>query len=56
MLTAAYLINMMPSEVLGWKTPFKMLIGENNYIAPPKVFGCVCFVKDNRPGMEKLDP
>jgi hypothetical protein len=23
---------------------------------PPKVFGCVCFVRDHRPSVEKLDP
>ncbi|KAJ9550922.1 hypothetical protein OSB04_014967 [Centaurea solstitialis] len=55
-LTAAYLINRMPSKLLEWKTPIMMLKGENEYILPLKVFGCVCFVKDNRPTVGKLDP
>lgn len=55
-LTAAYLINRMPSKVLEWKTPIEMLKGENKFILPLKVFGCVCFVKDNRPALGKLDP
>ena len=55
-LTAAQLINRMPSRVLEWQTPCVMLKGDNGGILPPKVFGCVCFVKDNRPTVGKLDP
>ena len=46
----------MPSKVLEWKTPIEMLKGENKFILPLKVFGCVCFVKDNRQMVGKLDP
>jgi hypothetical protein len=53
-LTAAQLINMMPSRVLEWKSPYEMLKGDNGGILPLKVFGCVCFVKDNRPSVGKL--
>ena len=55
-LTAAQLINRMPSRVLDWKSPCEMLKGDNGGILPLKVFGCVCFVKDNRPSVGKLDP
>ncbi|KAJ4737614.1 Transposon Ty1-H Gag-Pol polyprotein [Rhynchospora pubera] len=55
-LTAAALINRMPSRVLEWKSPCEMLKGDNAGILPLKVFGCVCFVKDNRPSVGKLDP
>jgi hypothetical protein len=46
----------MPSRVLEWQTSFEMLKGDNGEILPLKVFGCVCFVKDNRPIVRKLDP
>src|SRR5664279_4205956 len=55
-LTAAQLINRMPSRVLDWQTPCVMLKGDNEGILTPRVFGCVCFVKDNRPNVGKLDP
>jgi hypothetical protein len=55
-MTAAYLINRMPSRVLGYKAPIECLTGEISYVVPPKVFGCVCFVKDYRPSVSKLDP
>jgi hypothetical protein len=55
-MTAAYLINRMPSRVLGYKSPIECLTGETTYVVPPKVFGCVCFVKDYRPSVGKLDP
>ena len=55
-LTAAQLINRMPSRILEWKSPCEMLKGDNGGVLPLKVFGCVCFVRDNRPTVEKLDP
>lgn len=55
-MTAVYLINRTPSRLLGWKTPYEMLRGVNEFIVPPKVFGCTCFVRDHRPSVGKLDP
>jgi hypothetical protein len=55
-LTAAQLINRMHSRVLEWKSPCEMLKGDNGGILPLKVFGYVCFVKDNRLSEGKLDP
>ena len=55
-MTAAYLMNRMPSRVLNNKTPIECLTGETTYVVPPKVFGCVCFVRDHRPSVGKLDP
>jgi len=46
----------MPSRVLGMKTPCEMIFGKNEFIIPPKVFGCTCFVRDHRPTVRKLDP
>lgn len=54
--TAAYLINRMPSRVLGYKTPIESLHGSNSFIVPPKVFGCTCFVHEYRSSAGKLDP
>jgi len=54
-LTAIHLINRMPSRVLGMKSPCEMLFGKNEFLVPPKVFGCTCFVRDHRPGVGKLD-
>jgi hypothetical protein len=55
-MTAAYLINRMPSRVLAYKTPIECLTGETTYVVSAKVFGCFCFVKDYRPSVGKLDP
>ena len=51
-LTAAYLINCMPSKVLNYDTPIQKLLKHfpncpliNSL--PPKVFGCVVFVHKN---------
>jgi hypothetical protein len=55
-LTATMLINRRPSRVLEWKSSFEMLKGENCDILPLKIFGCVCFVQDYRPNVDKLDP
>lgn len=55
-MTATYLINRMPSRVIGMKSPCEMLLGENIFLVPPKLFGCTCFVRDHRPSVGKLDP
>jgi streptogramin lyase len=55
-MTAAYLINRMPSRILGMKSPAELLLGSREFKVPPRVFGCVCFVRDHRPSVGKLDP
>jgi len=55
-MTATYLINQMPSRILGMKSPVELLLGRHDFKVPPKVFGCVCFVKDHQPTVSKLDP
>jgi transposase InsO family protein len=54
--TATYLINRMPLRVLDFKTPAECLLKTNDFLVPPKVFGCVCFVHDYRNSVGKLDP
>ena len=38
------------------KSPAEMLLGQREFKLPLRMFGCVCFVKDHRPSMGKLDP
>ena len=54
---ACFFINMMPSSILNWATPYRQLF-PNKLLFPidPKVFGCKCFVRDVRPQVSKLDP
>jgi IS30 family transposase len=46
-MTVAYLINSIPSKILGMKTPCEILLGSNIFVVPPRVFGCTCFVRDH---------
>jgi len=55
-MTTVYLINRMPSRILGMKSPDELMLGRREFKVPPKVFGCVCFVRDHRPSVGKLDP
>jgi hypothetical protein len=55
-MTATCLINRMPSRILSMKSPCELLMGENKFLVPLKLFGCVCFVRDHRPSVGKLDP
>ena len=54
-LTAGFLINRMPSSSLNHKVPFSILFPDNPlFHTSPRVFGCVCFVHDMSPGLDKL--
>src|SRR6185437_5076542 len=55
-MIAVYLINRMPSRILGMKSLAELMLGCREFKVPPKVFGCVCFVGDHRPSVGKLDP
>jgi hypothetical protein len=37
-------------------TATEVLLGQREFKLPPRVFGCVCFVRDYRPSIGKLDP
>jgi IS30 family transposase len=54
-MTVTYLINRMSSRILRMKTPCEILLGSNNFVVPPRVFGCTCFVRDHRTTVGKLD-
>jgi len=54
-LTACYLINHMPSSVLGNEIPYSLLFPKDPlYAIPLRVFGSTCFVHDLSPGRDKL--
>ncbi|KAJ9552767.1 hypothetical protein OSB04_016812 [Centaurea solstitialis] len=56
-LTAAYLINRMPTPVLHNKSPFSVLFPKGTpFPLTPRIFGCVAYVHDHRPQLTKLDP
>lgn len=55
-LTATYLINRTPLRVTGMKSPCELILKDNTFVVPPKLFGCTCFVRDHRPSVSKLDP
>ena len=54
---ACFLINLMPSSVLNWDTPYHILFS-NRPLFPIefRVFRCTCFVRDVRSHVSKLDP
>lgn len=59
-VTAVYLMNRMPSRVLGFKTPLQALSEHvtlpSVLLIPPKIFGCVAFVHPHKNQRTKLDP
>ena len=54
-LIVGFLINRMPSSSLNHKVPFLILFPYNPlFHSSPRVFGCVCFVHDMSPRLDKL--
>jgi histone deacetylase 1/2 len=42
-LTAAYLINILPSRVINYSTPAELLLREKLYYKSLRIFGCACW-------------
>lgn len=45
MLAATYLINRMPSKVLGGQSPYEKLYGNKPMLTHLRVLGCLCYAK-----------
>jgi len=59
-LTSTYLINRIPSRVIGFKSPLNYLsefFSKNNFYfkIPPRIFGCVTYVHIHKHQRDKLD-
>ncbi|KAL4303488.1 hypothetical protein GQ457_10G006770 [Hibiscus cannabinus] len=52
---AVYLLNRLPTRVLGNRTPFEALMGRRPHLTHLRVFGCVAYVKNTTPHLKKLD-
>lgn len=55
-LTATYLINRLPSQVLEFKSPYEILKGRPIDLSHLRVFGCIRFVHIQTSHRDKLDP
>ncbi|KAB2614533.1 hypothetical protein D8674_039240 [Pyrus ussuriensis x Pyrus communis] len=53
---ATYLINRLPSRVLGFKSPMEIVKNRKLDLSHLKVFGCICFVHVQSLHRDKLDP
>lgn len=54
--TAAYLLNLWPTERLDWITPFEAVTGRQPSLAHLEVFGCRAYPLDHTiPKLQKLD-
>jgi len=54
-LTAAYLINRTPTPLLQGKTPFELLYNRPPPVNHIRVFGCICYVHNQKHGGDKFE-
>ena len=54
-LMATHIINILPTQVLNWNTPFQKLYNKPPSYTNLKVFGCLCFATNTIPHKTKFD-
>ena len=55
--TTCYLVNRIPSTILGGPVPHRVLYPSRHLFSlPPRIFGCMCYVHALDRGRNKLDP
>ncbi|KAL8114744.1 hypothetical protein AgCh_021563 [Apium graveolens] len=54
-MTAAYLINYLPSSFLQFGTPMSFVPAPSSHSLSLRIFGSVCFVHNHSPSRDKLD-
>lgn len=55
-LTATYIINQLPSKIIGDKTPYEVLFGHQPEYDHMRVFGCLAYYKNNETNGDKFEP
>ncbi|KAK4388316.1 Retrovirus-related Pol polyprotein from transposon RE2 [Sesamum angolense] len=55
-LTAAYLINHLPSSNLHWQSPYEILHHKKPSLDHIRIFGCLCYATNVNPNKHKFDP
>lgn len=55
-MMATSIVNVLPSRVIQWKSPYEFLYKAKPKYDSFKVFGCKCTYKDNTPHKDKFGP
>lgn len=55
-LMATHIINILPTPILEWKTPYKCLHNKDPSYSSLKTFGCLCFATNVKPHKTKFAP
>lgn len=55
-LTATYIINRIPSTVIGNKSPFEVLFSKPPSFDHMRTFGCLCYATNTLPSKTKFEP
>lgn len=54
-LAATYLINLLPTPVLEWETPYERLMGKKPNYDHLRVIGCLCYASGTKNPTDKFE-